>query len=121
MKTRKSHAGTPAAERRAQQRVKLTAPLVARLVGSRVTSIVDEASTGGFSMRTVTPFDPGATYRFRLASSSGQVAVVAVMCRYCLQPEPPGEPRTHLVGFQFLPQDTQRLRLVLGAIAMDAP
>jgi len=92
---------------------------MARHIGSTETFLVEEASLGGFSIRSDIAFDPGTEHHFRVASPTGQVAVVAAVCRYCA---PTTEAQAaFLVGFQFPPQPTLRLRLFLGAVAMDAP
>jgi hypothetical protein len=124
MHTKKSAQPTTdsASDRRQHPRIKLTGPIVGQPVGGGETFVVDEASLGGFSIRSRTPFDPESKYRFRLSSPSGQATVVAAVCRYCTATPGDGErePATYVVGFQFLPQPTRRLRLILGAIAMDA-
>jgi len=111
---------TPEIERRANVRVKLNAPIVARRIGGGDTFHLEEASIGGFSIKSPVPFEPGSTHHFRLSNVSGQVAVVEAVCRYCTVIEG-AVPLSHVVGFQFLPQPTRRLRLILGAIAIDTP
>jgi hypothetical protein len=109
---------TTRSERRAQPRVKLTTPITARLVGSKETFVIDEASTGGFSLRTPRTFEGGQAYRFRFETTAGQAAVLTAVCRYCL---PVDHGSRYLAGFQFLPQSTRQLRLIFGAIANEAP
>jgi hypothetical protein len=110
---------TTRSERRAQPRVKLTTQITAKLVGRKETFVIDEASTGGFSLSTPRrTFEGGQAYRFRLENPSGQAAVITAVCRYCL---PVDDRSAYLVGFQFLPQDTRQLRLIFGAIANEAP
>lgn len=65
-------------------------------------------------------FDPGTEHHFRVESPTGQVAVVAAVCRYST-PVAGSDANVQLVGFQFSPQPAARLRLFLGAIAMNAP
>jgi hypothetical protein len=107
------------AERRRQVRVQLSEPLLARHIGLADTFAVEEASLGGFSIHSHVAFDPGTEHHFRVESPTGQVAVVAAVCRYCT-PTTDAQ-AAFLVGFQFPPQPTRRLRVFLGAIAMDAP
>jgi len=115
-------ASTPAAERRQHVRVKLTARIVGRPLGVEESFLVEEASVGGFSIRSTTRFVPDSEYRFRLENESGQSTIIETMCRYCnTVGEGDGPLRRHHAGFQFLPQATRRLRLILGAIAIDAP
>jgi hypothetical protein len=110
-------------ERRQHLRVKLTARIAGRPLGVDQSFVVEEASVGGFSIKSPTPFVPDSDYRFRMSNESGQSTIVEALCRYC-NPIPTegdaGSP-SYLVGFQFLPQDTKRLRLIWGAIAIDAP
>ena len=121
MKTAKGEQSTtPSADRRAHVRVKLKTPIVARRLGGGDTFSVEEASVGGFSFKSPVPFEPGSTHHFRLSNAGGQVAMVGAVCRYCTALEGV-EPPSHLVGFQFEPQPARRLRLILGAIANDAP
>jgi hypothetical protein len=47
--------------------------------------------------------------------------MIGAVCRYCRLVNEAPEPPSFLVGFQFIAQPTKRLRLFLGAIAMDAP
>jgi hypothetical protein len=110
--------GDSGLDRRAHPRVKLSTQITARLVGTRETFVIDEASTGGFSLSAPRTFEEGQAYRFRLESPSGQAAVISAQCRYCRASE---QGPAYCVGFQFAPQDTQRLRLILGAIANEAP
>ena len=109
---------TTRSEGRAQARVKLATPITARLVGSKETFVIVEASTGGFSRSTPRTFAEGQAYRFRIESPAGQAAVIAAVCRHCL---PADDSSAYLVGFQFMPQNTRRLRLILGATANEAP
>jgi hypothetical protein len=114
---------TPAAattDRRANARVKLTPPLTARRIGGGDSFAIEEASIGGFSIKSPVPFEPDSVHQFRISNAGGQWAIVSAACRYCTVPDS-SEPSSHLVGFQFLPQPTRRLRIVLGAIAIDAP
>ena len=108
-------------ERRLQVRVQLSEPLMARHIGRTDTFLVEEASLGGFSLRSDVVFEPGTEHHFRVTSPTGQVAMIATVCRYCTLASEPHETASYLVGFQFSPQPTKRLRLFLGAIAMDAP
>ena len=108
-------------DRREHPRVKLSGGVTAKLVGTSEIFILDEASVGGFSIRSPKEFLPATTYRFRVESRSGQAAVVMAVCRHCLRMEHGGDASPYLVGFQFLPQDTQRLRIILGAIANETP
>jgi hypothetical protein len=108
-------------ERRLQIRVQLSEPLMARHIGRADTFLVEEASLGGFSLRADVAFEPGTEHHFKVASPTGQVAMIAAVCRYCTLANESTEPPRYLVGFQFTPQPTKRLRLFLGAIAMDAP
>jgi hypothetical protein len=91
---------------------------MARHIGLADTFPVEAASLGGFSIRSGVAFEPGTEHHFRVESPTGQVAVVAAVCRYCAAAT--DAPAAYLVGFQFPPQPTKRLRLFLGAIAMDA-
>jgi hypothetical protein len=124
MNTKKSEqrAASPV-ERRQHLRVKLTSPIVGRALGRTDTFVVEEASLGGFSMKSHVAFTPGADYRFRLTNQSGQATIIEVLCRYCnpVEGPEPGRSPSFVVGFQFLPQPTHRLRLIIGAIATDAP
>jgi hypothetical protein len=105
-------------ERRSNPRIKMLTTITARLVGTHEMFVLDEASVGGFSVRSPTKFVPGTSYRLRLESATGQATVLQAVCRYCISV--PLE-KTHVVGFQFVPQDRAKLRLILGAIANDAP
>ena len=108
-------------ERRLQVRVQLSEPLMARDIGLADTFLVLEASLGGFSVQSDLAFSPGSEHHFRVASPTGQVAVVTAICRYCTKAPDSSDSPAYLVGFQFTPQPTKRLGLFLGAIAMDAP
>jgi hypothetical protein len=109
-------------DRRQHPRVKLvTTPLTGRLTSGGENFVVEEASVSGFSMTSGATFVPGTAYRFRISSSQQHIAVVAAMCRSCTPVEREGAPLSYRAGFQFLPQPSRRLRLILGAIAMDAP
>jgi hypothetical protein len=116
-------AASDTVERRRHPRVKLTARIAGRPLGTEQSFVVEEASVGGFSIKSPTPFVPDADYRVRMSNESGQSTIVEVLCRYCnpIPVEGEGGASTYAVGFQFLPQDTKRLRLILGAIAIDAP
>jgi hypothetical protein len=121
MKTAKHEQSTTAEiDRRAHVRVKLNTPIVARRIGGGDTFTVEEASLAGFSIKSPVRFEPESTHHFRLSNSSGQVAIIEAICRYCTARDA-ADPPSHLVGFQFLPQPSRRLRLILGAIAIDAP
>lgn len=116
-------APAPTVERRQHLRVKLTARIEGRALGNDQSFAVEEASVGGFSLKSTKPFVADVDYRFRLSNESGQSTIVEVVCRYCktLPAEPETTSPRYLAGFQFLPQATTRLRLILGAIAHDAP
>jgi hypothetical protein len=111
---------TGGVERRQHVRVKLTARIVGRPLGAEHSFVIQEASVGGFSFRCQTPFVPDVEYRFRLANESGQSTIVETVCRHCLLVND-DLPKQYVAGFQFLPQATMRLRMILGAIATDAP
>jgi hypothetical protein len=107
-------------ERRQNPRVVLTlTPLFGRRVGGGPTFVIEEASTSGFSIMSRSPYLPGTSYQFRIWSTEAQVTIVAAVCRSCTLLEQ--QPWLHRVGFQFLPQSARRLRVVLGAIATNAP
>ena len=111
----------PEEDRRQHPRVKLSAQLVARHVGRGESFTIDEASVGGFSMTTTTPFEPGSQHHFRFAGPSGETAIIGAECRHCSRLEREGEAPAYRAGFQFLSQPTRRLRIILGAIAAEAP
>lgn len=108
-------------DRRQNPRVKLTAQVVARHVGRAESFVVDEASVGGFSIITPAPFEPDSEHHFRLAGPSGDAAIISAACRHCSRIEREGQAPAYRAGFQFLSQPTRRLRIILGAIAADAP
>ena len=93
---------------------------MAQHIGRTDTFLVEEASLGGFSVRSDVVFEPGTEHQFRVTSPTGQLATIATVCRYCTLVSEPHETARYLAGFQFTPQPTKRLRLFLGAIAMDA-
>ena len=108
-------------DRRQHQRVTLSAKLVARHVGRGESFTVDEASVGGFSITTTTVFEPGSQHHFRFAGPSGETSIIGAECRHCSRLEREGEGPAYRAGFQFLSQPTRRLRIILGAIAAEAP
>ena len=109
-------------ERRQHPRVKLAvSPLLGRRVTGGETFVVEEASASGFSMTGSTSFAHGTSYQFRVWSTADHVTVVVAVCRYCTLIERENGPWTYRSGFQFLPQSGRRLRVILGALAMNAP
>ena len=78
-------------ERRLLVRVQLSEPLMARHIGRTNTFLVEEASLGGFSLRSDVVFQEGTEHHFRVASPTGQVAIVAAVCPYCTAI--PGSPK----------------------------
>ena len=122
MNTKNSEEQDPdGGDRRQHPRVKLTAQLVARHVGRGESFVVDEASMGGFSIVTPTPFEPDSQHHFRLSGPSGDADIISAACRHCSRIERGGQDPAYRAGFQFLSQPTRRLRIILGAIAADAP
>ena len=107
-------------DRRAAARVTLRTPLVARRPGDPTSFAIEEASMGGFSIKSPVSLQPDTIHHFRIANAKGQVAMVQVACRNCVQLQTDGAP-LYRIGFEFLPQSTRRLRIVLGALASDAP
>ena len=122
MDTKKSQE-THAAEidRRQNPRVKLAVQLVARHVGRGDSFVVEEASVGGFSVVTAMAFEPDSQHHFRFAGPSGDTAIVSAICRHCTRIEGQDQTQAYRAGFQFLSQPTRRLRIILGAVATDAP
>ena len=109
-------------ERRGHPRVMLTTPLFGRLTSGGQTFTVEEASARGFSMISPVMLAPGRSYQFRMWSDPAHATVVAAVCRSStLIPDADGGSWRYRNGFQFLPQSGRRLRLILGAIAVNAP
>jgi len=109
-------------ERRQHPRVKLAVtPLLGRRASGGDTFVVEEASASGFSMTGSTSFAHGTSYQFRMWSTEDHVTVVSAVCRYCTMIEGQNGPWTYRSGFQFLPQSGRRLRVILGALAMNTP
>lgn len=109
------------AERRRYPRVTLQSPLHAHLGSGNQPFLVREASSGGFSIEADRSFAVGTEHTFRFEIPSGPAARVKTLCRYCTLVSRDGEPRSYVSGFEFLPQPSQNLRLILGAIATSTP
>jgi hypothetical protein len=116
-----SHLMADYTDRRAHPGVKPCGNITAKLVGTPEMFVLDEASVDGFSIHSPKEFVPTTPYRFRVESPSGGAAVVMAVCRRCVRAEHVSDSNGYLVGFEFLPQDTQRLRILLGTIANEAP
>jgi hypothetical protein len=109
------------AERRRYPRVTLQSPLYAHLGSGNQPFLVREVSSGGFSIEADRSFAVGTEHTFQFEIPSGPAARVKTLCRYCTLVSRDGEPRSYMSGFEFLPQPSQNLRPILGAIATNTP
>jgi hypothetical protein len=100
-------------ERRVTRRVPFNRLIAAKVVGTNDSFFLDDASLGGFAIRSEKPFVAGSLYRFRLQNTAGQSTVVQAVCRYCVRAT---FERDHRVGFEFVLHEHGRLQLVIDAM-----
>ena len=103
------------AERRRFPRVKIMSRLRGYWVELDVTVTVRDASLGGFSVLSPSPFPVGSEQSFLFSTADGRETLAFVQCRHCT-PLASGGGVAYVAGFEFLPQPADNLALVVETL-----